>query len=146
MNAIVIYHYLPPSWWQYQAKNSSMLYENENNLMYSTHGFSVSFSSYRLSNTQAHLAYLITFFCHLVNHQLPLPYNFLHFKAPTFCSKTLCKIVNSRFHPLQIIHFFFFFPSSLPSLTLLFFVSYPWAVLYLETKDQSYGLFLDLPL
>lgn len=112
--------------------------------MYSTHGFSVSFSSYRLSNTQAHLAYLITFFCHLVNHQLPLPYNFLHFKAPTFCSKTLCKIVNSRISPLQIIHFFF--PSSLPSLTLLFFVSYPWAVLYLETKDQSYGLFLDLPL
>lgn len=43
--------------------------------------------------------------CHLVNHLFPLPYNFFHFKTKTFCSEILCKIVNSRFSPLRIIHF-----------------------------------------
>lgn len=57
-----------------------------------------------------------------------------------FVQKLSAKQLTPVSTPLQSTHF-----SRLPSLMLPFFASYPWAALYLETKDQSHGLFLDLP-
>lgn len=80
----------PTSWAQYQEMSFSILYENENNLMYSIHGFSECFIAVAdFSSMQAHLIHFITtFLCHLVNHLLPPAYELPSLQSPNFYSET----------------------------------------------------------